>query len=42
MLIPNNASLSIEHKDDSTLIATAGEKGEVLFQKCWSKFMSTV
>ena len=30
MLIPNNASLSIEHKDGGTLIATAGEKGEVL------------
>ena len=38
MLIPNNAPLSIEHKDDSTLIATAGEKGEAFV----SKIMSTV
>ena len=31
ILIPNNASLGIEKKDDCTLIATAGEKGEVWF-----------
>ena len=39
MLIPNNAPLSIEHKDDNTLIATAGEKGEALFKMnvSWSK-----
>ena len=28
-LIPNNATLAIEAKDNSTLIATAGEKGKV-------------
>ena len=29
-LIPNNASLKIEGRNDSTLIATAGEKGKNL------------
>ena len=29
VLIPNNATLAIEAKDNSTLIATAGEKGKV-------------
>ena len=29
VLIPNNATLTIEAKDNSTLIATAGEKGKV-------------
>jgi len=35
-LIPNNASLAIENKDGCTLIATAGEKGEVLFLRAYS------
>ena len=29
VLIPNNATLTIEAKDNGTLIATAGEKGKV-------------
>ena len=33
VLIPNNASLAIEAKDNSTLIATAGEKGKVYVLK---------
>ena len=34
VLIPNNASLAIEAKDNSTLIATAGEKGKVYVLRC--------
>ena len=34
VLIPNNASLAIEAKDNSTLIATAGEKGKVYDLRC--------
>ena len=34
VLIPNNASLAIEAKDNSTLIATAGEKGKIYVLKC--------
>ena len=30
VLIPNNTTLAIEAKDNSTMIGTAGEKGKVL------------
>ena len=36
VLIPNNASLAIEAKVNSTLIATAGEKGKVYVLKIMS------